>query len=178
VSDDGNFTMLDSVTDNANTELPRSYDNGGANAYGDYYNWYAATAESGKRITNTSVADSICPAGWKLPIAARGEDSSSITYKSYHNLLFGNYFSESDTLAEMAVIVRSYPLSFALTGEYSPGNGQIIQIGNRSRYWTCTAHAAYTYSRLLYIDLNSVHSLDGNADGIKLNGLAVRCVKS
>ena len=67
VSDDGQYTLLNSFTNNANTEMPREY-HGGNDSYGDLYNWYSATAESGKySILNSEANDSLCPHGWRLP---------------------------------------------------------------------------------------------------------------
>ena len=75
VSDDGNFTALDSVANNANAEIPRDYHEGN-DSYWDYYNWYAATAESGTyAMTSGNAEDSLCPAGWQLPI--NGDSSTS-----------------------------------------------------------------------------------------------------
>ena len=55
---------LTSWTNNANVEIARSYD------YGDFhfYNWYAATAESGTYAkTSGNASDTICPRRWTLP---------------------------------------------------------------------------------------------------------------
>ena len=58
----------------SDSSLTASYDNSNAASkwfgYGNYYNWYSATAGNGTygfSINNKSVTGDLCPAGWHLP---------------------------------------------------------------------------------------------------------------
>ena len=144
ISDDGNYTELDSVANNANADIARSYANGadyiitngltgatnttvqtavhnasdydndnntfyGSEHIGHYYNWHAATAETGTYAqTSGNASSSLCPKGWQLPV-----DGDSNTSKSWQGLLFGNYTTDGATAlasnAESSSAMRQIP---------------------------------------------------------------------
>ena len=169
ISDDGNFTELESVVAmNSNSEIPRSYH--GANpTIGILYNWFAATAESGKYLTpnETSVDDSICPSGWKLPVNYNQET----TDKSLPGLLFGSYqLSNDKTGSEMA---RKAPLSFTLTGYIEPTSGlyRSNEIGLYS-----SASTGFQASNMARSSIRTT-SMNLWSRDAKSNGYAQRCVK-
>ena len=63
------------VENNSRTEIPRSYNEEYIRVYGNFYNWYAATAESGNwdntdYDSDGNARDSLCPAGWSLPVSS------------------------------------------------------------------------------------------------------------
>ena len=61
----------------------------GSNSYGAYYNWYAATAGTGKyETTSGNTSGSICPKGWKLPKGGSSGDFQYLynAYNSYANM--------------------------------------------------------------------------------------------
>ena len=72
MSTEGDDIIIDGfsykITTNANTEIPRSHINDGERSpFGTYFNWYAATAESGTyAMKNTFANNSICPRGWPV----------------------------------------------------------------------------------------------------------------
>ena len=89
------------IVNNMNSEMPRSYNRDTNNML---YTWHAATAESGKRYASPTyeASDSICPAGWTMPM---GGDKDGA--KSWKGLLSGSYeLSDSDSAK-----VRQSPLS-------------------------------------------------------------------
>ncbi|MBQ3429836.1 InlB B-repeat-containing protein [Candidatus Saccharibacteria bacterium] len=156
-SDDGNYTDLDSVTNNANAEIPRSY-----NAYEEgFYNWYAATAESGTySMSNASVSDSICPKGWQLPINGN-------VNKSYYRLIETTYQISS------ASQLSNNPLSIVKGGFYDYVTGNYAGIRRSGSYWTSTAFTNNSAYNLYFINDETVGT---TASGHKPYGNSVRCV--
>lgn len=187
LSDDGNWTTLSDVSNNANAEIPRSY------TYGSdgYYNWYATTAESGTyAMTSGNATDSICPKGWQLPVNSTGSGSSAEghTDKSYSKLLkdptngYGlftvdgaqsastNPFGDSTT---PSLKMHEAPLSIIFSGYYNWGVGDLRNRGTNGYYWSSTPYA-YTNSRDLGFGSTNVSPQYGD---YKTHGLTVRCVK-
>ena len=156
-SDDGNYTDLDSVTNNTNAEIPRSY-----NAYEEgFYNWYAATAESGTySMSNASVSDSICPKGWQLPINGN-------VNKSYYRLIETTYQISS------ASQLSNNPLSIVKGGFYDYVTGNYAGIRRSGSYWTSTAFTNNSAYNLYFINDETVGT---TASGHKPYGNSVRCV--
>ena len=118
--------------------------------YGCFYNWYTATAGSGgTSVTSGDAADSICPAGWKLP--SRDEYSQLISLG--HSTLFNDY-------------------NFVYGGYYF-GRTQ-TSINQYGRYWSRTSNNANTAFRLQMSNYPAVtlESLD------KYYGNFVRCSKT
>ena len=159
--------MLGSVTNNTNAEMPRAYDNDGANTYGGYYNWYAATAESGTySMTSGNAEDSLCPAGWQLPI--NGDSSTS---KSWQGLLVGSYGLNRNSASSLTM--RQRPLLIPFTGVYSWFDGAFLYRGSQGYFWSSTAYNA-TYVRILYFGESS---LSPQSIYNKVGSIPVRCVK-
>ena len=156
MSDDGNFTALSSVTNNTNAEMPRAYDNSFTYVGHMYYNWYAATAESGTRAMASGHAeDSLCPAGWQLPL----RDGA----KSWAGLLSGVGGGE----------VYKLPYSLPYDTEYYHAPlGRFYQTGHY--FWSSTVHPYGTYAYNLYTSFNSSPAFSTND---KANGELVRCVQ-
>ena len=162
VSDDGTWTALTADTaDNANAEMPRQiflYD------YGTY-NFYAATAESGKYGEAGTPQDSLCPKGWNL-------SSSSVSTKSFYNLIVNSYGYIStggrQEDEETNRLVRQHPLSFT-SGYYGKGGALSPSV---IAYWR--SYASTTYGGVLYILDNYVSPADSF---YKANSAPIRCVK-
>ena len=57
-------------------------------AYGNYYNWYSATAGNGKQETGSgvTVAGDICPAGWHLPYGGNQTSEKGNTSGGFYYL--------------------------------------------------------------------------------------------
>ncbi len=126
-------TWCDSVTSWCyNQSLVLDSDN---TAYGTYYNWYAATAGTGKFETASGNApSSICPKGWRLPTGGGSSEFQGL-YEHYDSpSLMLNYESGPNfTLAGIRV-----------------GNTTGYQ-GEYGRYWSSTAVNATTDTYYLNI---------------------------
>lgn len=93
--------------------------------YGNYYNWYAATAGAGKYYMSEKYSDtSICPKGWQLP-----------RFSSYENLLNVYNLHEGGQDTSLIDLLSSSPLSFALAGDYYY-NGIVGGQDEWADYWT------------------------------------------
>lgn len=130
-------------------------------AYGVYYNWYAATAGTGTySVTSGEAAGSICPKGWILPPNS-GE-------RSYYNLLFTKGGLSNN--AASATAMQTTPYNFPLSG-YSYGEG-IGSVGSYGYFWSSTAGSDYRAYRLDF-DSSNVVPQDLSYKG---GGHSVRCV--
>ena len=147
--------------------------------YGVYYNWRAATAGTGTTsVSSGDVADSICPAGWRLPKTGEFQTliytvygaadlntgdrrvstiaAANATYKDYHT------YAMTDAL-------RRAPLSFPLSGfylYYSAG------LGGTGLWWSSTANSSVSARYLVFV---SGLLLPQHADR-KGVGFTVRCI--
>ena len=159
VSDDGNWTALGSVSNNANAEIPRSY----AYETDRFYNWYSATAESGTyAMASGNASDSLCPKGWLLP----QNDGS----KSWYNLLFTSYGLSSNEAS--SAFMRQSPLSLSFGGSYYWLLG-IMGARTYGNFWSSTPNGT---SDALNLGLRADY-ISVRGTGIKANGFSVRCLK-
>ncbi|MBQ3348505.1 hypothetical protein IJJ39_02065 [Candidatus Saccharibacteria bacterium] len=177
-SEDGNQTVANAdsgyntwhqdggvwLENNSRSDMPRSYHDGN-NAYGDYYNWYAATAESGHFSTTGTVHDSLCPKGWQLP-----NGGGTTTTKSWQGLLFGSYGLDSSAASSKAM--RENPLSFAFTGLYDLANGSLSNRGSYG-YWRSATAASASNVRNLALNSSIVNPQYSYS---KPHGFTVRCL--
>jgi len=146
--------------------VPHSYTNGNLTTttydgdtqyYGNYYNWYAATAGTGTYDDND--ADySICPKGWGLP--------QIWNEKSYQDMLGDTYnvVNKSGDLYE----VQSKPISLIPAGYYS--DSKIIHTGDTGAgsegwYWTKTSSGNTYASGLRFYPEN----MQGMSIGFTMN---------
>ena len=88
--------------------------------YGNYYNWNAATATVGVGESST-VYESICPKGWRLP-----DDTS-------YSDLFSQYTFESPTT------IQQYPFSMPLSGLVDTNADEVANIGYTAQFHTRTS---------------------------------------
>lgn len=95
---------------------------------GNYYNWFAATAGSGKYdpVGPNTATSSICPKGWKLPPAISTGGYAYLA-SAYH---IGHTIDPDD-----AIKMRRKPFSFALPGEYDYSDG-LVKVGRLGSYWS------------------------------------------
>ncbi|MBR3163822.1 hypothetical protein IKF15_00730, partial [Candidatus Saccharibacteria bacterium] len=180
------------VENNSKSEIARSYDNGSdwinniatSNAdgtsddyktsgtptspteyMGDYYNWYAATAESGTyAMTSGNASSSICPLGWQLPVNGAAND------KSWGKLITTTYGIGSNVAGSRSL--RSFPLSVIMSGLYSWIGGSLGRRGTGGYYWSSTPYAATNSRSLLF----SSTGVSPQGDINKPDGFSVRCV--
>ena len=171
-------------TGNITNRKTDSADNtGNIYSYGNYYNWYSATAGRGTysfSTKNNSVTGDLCPAGWHLP---KGGSSANATNSDFWQLGLGtmgaapsnnSQYTSSETNAAgktATAAFRSYPNNFVYSGGVVGGsvNGR----GSSGLFWSSTALSsrnAYTLS------LYSSYVYPGTGDSYKYYGWAVRCV--
>ena len=139
---------------------------------GTYYHFQAATSGSGGAITtnNTNSSDTFCPLGWQLPYSGTSGDyydkSRSWRYLfTVYGIAFDNGTSADSTK------IRSYPLSYILSGNYYWLDGMLYNINLVGNFWSATN----TYITSSY---NGVVTLSGIISSQELNkarGVAIRC---
>ena len=120
-------------------------------SYGNYYNWYSATAGNGKYANGygyTAPGD-ICPSGWKLPLGntstgniEQGESDAAnrVGGFSYLDRKMGGTGQSQSTAAD-SLRWRKYPVNFLYSGYvYS---GSVSFRGSDGFYWSSTADSIY-----------------------------------
>ncbi|MEE0887821.1 MAG: FISUMP domain-containing protein, partial [Candidatus Saccharimonadaceae bacterium] len=135
-------------------------------SYGNYYNWYSATAGRGTRETsgNQVVAGDICPAGWQLPYGGSGDANNGKGNTS------GGFYYLNNLLGNSSNAWRSFPNNFIYSGYWY--NSSPSSRGNTGYYWSSTAES-YTSSAYY---LNLANSYTGFYSSSKYTGSSVRCV--
>ncbi|MBR2994034.1 hypothetical protein IKF43_01400 [Candidatus Saccharibacteria bacterium] len=152
ITDDATGT-LDNMTESCSLDDPSHY------YVGNYYNWTAAVAmnDSSDLANDEDVDQSICPAGWRLPIYEGN--------KSYDNLTTAMSLT-SGTDGD----IQNHPVYFVYGGVW---NDYTTGVGYGGLYWSSVAN-----------DIGFAYDLGFNADGYleaqeydgRSNGLSVRCV--
>ena len=153
-------------------------------SYGNYYNWYSATAGNGTysfSTNNNSVGGDLCPAGWKLPIGGRKANVSTSDFWSLSRAVIGAdpanfandyfYYTGNPEGVNASKLLRTYPNNLLYSG-YVTG-ASINTRGSYGYYWSSTVYnsnSAYT------LNLNSSNVLPGTYNYNKYNGRAVRCL--
>ena len=138
-------------------------------SYGNYYNWYSATAGQGTySVSSGNAAGDICPTGWQLPYGGSSTSTGGGNTKGgfyYLNQQMGGGTSATDSNNW-----RSFPNNFVYSG-YWYGSSAGSR-GNGGYYWSSTANvngSAYN----LYLDSGYVRPDDSYN---KSRGFSVRCV--
>ena len=161
-------------------------------SYGNYYNWYSATAGRGTYsfgTFNNSTAGDLCPAGWRLP---KGGDKTRIVSNDdndFWNLVVDAlnggtnpanydsstypYYNGSTEAGPVAAKLRSYPNNYLYSGYVS--GGSLIDRGSYGGYWSSTA---YNFSRPYTLYLHSSNVTPGTYNNNKYNGRTLRCMAS
>ena len=122
-------------------------------------------------MANRNAEDSICPAGWNLPV--RGDIVNNNTDGSYTGLLRGTYGLQGVEGDGSANQIRAIPFSFIISGEYN--HIYTITTIYNGMYATSTGNAAGTDVRLI---LNATNFGPYNSNNsLKDQGKSVRCVK-
>ena len=136
--------------------------NGYIYSYGNYYNWYTATAGTGTySLISDNATGSICANGWTLPLGKKSnnDEGQFATLGSALGITsYGIYTADGSNR------MRTYPNNFIFNDGYLGG------------YWSRTAYgmkeANYMLISNMYIYYNA-----GNGRG-KHNGYYVRCLTS
>ena len=135
-------------------------------SYGNYYNWYSATAGNGTYSKSSgNVSGDICPAGWHLPT---GKDASGDF--GVLDVAMGGTGAYQST-AEASNRWRSYPNNFVYSG-YAHGSS-VGYRGSDGYYWSSSAYNS-NLAYVLYFYSSSV--TPGTIKSNKYDGRVARCV--
>ena len=139
-------------------------------SYGNYYNWYSATAGHGKYGDSygsgyTAPGD-ICPAGWHLPTGG----SATAEFGAL-DVAMGGTGGDYQSTAEASNRWRSYPNNFVYSG--GVGGPSVSDRGSYGFYWSSSA----SNSSLAYnLYLHSSYVSPGTSNGSKYFGRVARCI--
>ena len=155
-------------------------------AYGNYYNWYSATAGNGKYSTGTgtTVSGDLCPTGWHLPTghssnvslisSASGEfgllSNSLGGRKNANNIAQTMAGSTTPTSTIMLKRIHHFPINMLYSG-----NANGASISNRGEigfFWSSTRN-----DNIYMYELRTTTSTVGtNVSGHRIAGRSVRCL--
>lgn len=149
---------------------------------GNYYNWTATIASnnsSGFSTNFNQASNSICPKGWRLPVASNSNQSvfefGDLLYTYYHlttvkydttNISNKISYADSDSFNK----IRTAPLWFVRSG--SIRNSTLGYSGVNGFYWSSTV---YSSDNAYYLRISN----DGIGPayyGNRFNGFPVRCI--
>ena len=138
--------------------------------YGNYYNWYSATAGRGTYSMNSgSVTGDICPSGWSLPTGGYNNGQ----FKDLDIAMGGTGGDQSTVQATNRW--HDYPKNFVNSGWW---NG--LYAINRSAYgsyWSSTvSDRERSYAMGIYTSSNSNAVYPKNRTGYKNQGHSIRCL--
>ena len=138
-------------------------------SYGNYYNWYSATAGHGKYGSSygsgyTAPGD-ICPASWHLPTGG----SASAEFGAL-DVAMGGTGSYQNT-QEASNRWRSYPNNFVYSGNVDGSS-----VYNRSSYGHYWSSSAYNSNYAYYLYFYSSYVYPGTNFNDKYYGFMARCV--
>lgn len=156
--------------------LDQHVDFGIAYSYGNYYNWYSATAGYGLHSTTTTepTVGDVCPSGWHLPYGSDGVSSPNIGGTSggfaYLDLqIDGAGIAGSSVLSSNKW--RVFPNNFVYSGYIN--NGSLNSPGGYGGYWSSSAA---NNNSSFHFDLANNNIAPGTDTSSKYLGLTVRCV--
>ena len=167
-------------------------------SYGNYYNWAAATADirDNTNMDDNNVENSICPAGWHLPMGgskaneANNEFWGLIVEGINGNTLPGAYatslFPQYTSMAEvdpLSKALRAFPNNFVASGSIA-SSGAFSARGSDGRYQSSTTtiggnqEFGTTSNRFSFTTNNteSPRVNPGTNASYRYAGLAIRCV--
>ena len=134
-------------------------------SYGNYYNWYSATAGHGKYGSGNGssfvTAGDICPAGWHLP-------TGSTTGEFY---VLNTAVNNGATNYTASRKIRSFPNNFVYSGSLS--GSSIYSRNSAGYYWSASGDnigVAYNMS------FGSSNVVPGTIDFYNYPGWTVRCI--
>ena len=137
-------------------------------SYGNYYNWYSATAGQGKYENGSGYVapGDICPVEWRLPEGKILTGDYSIL-----DIALGGT-GEYQSTSEASNRWRSYPNNFIYSGDAN--NSSVGGRGSDGNYWASSAEDAY-YVRNLFFS-NSYIDPGTQGTTTKFGGRIVRCI--
>ncbi|MDO5451773.1 MAG: FISUMP domain-containing protein [Candidatus Saccharibacteria bacterium] len=153
----------------------------GANlySYGNYYNWYSATAGRGTYSTGSNVTTTgdLCPYGWHLPTGTGSGEFGLLSnslggYKNASDVAQQMTSSTSPTVTIMLQRLRHFPNNFVYSGNVN--GASLSNRGSGGYYWSSTAYSN-NVAYYLYFYSSSVYP-GTNGSSRKYLGRTVRCV--
>ncbi|MBR2600733.1 hypothetical protein IKE07_01160 [Candidatus Saccharibacteria bacterium] len=137
---------------------------------GTYYHNQAATLGEGDAMgtDNAITPDTFCPLGWQLPYGGTGGDYYNKS-KSFNYLITLYGYSSGEIGSKK---MRSYPISYVLSGRYYWVQAMLYMQTIRTHFWTSTNKSGGNY---YYFNLGPDYFVDNDFTGKKM-GLALRCI--
>ena len=144
-------------------------------SYGNYYNWYSATAGHGKYGSsygsNFTAPGDICPAGWRLPTGKDATGDFGLLDIALGGTGAGSNPVTTPTGATMSLAYRSYPNNFVYSG--SVAGSSVYNRNSYGYYWSASGNNSNSaYSMLFY----STSVSPGTGNAYKYSGWMVRCL--
>ena len=157
--------------------------------YGNYYNWYSATAGRGTyNVSSGNATGDICPLGWHLPYGGNGTGvggggtSGGFSYLDVQMGGTGDYQNDFGGDGPVGTDAsnrwRSYPNNFVYSGAWW-GWSEVLakERSRKGYYWSLLARdRVMAYTMIIHSDQVNP-SFGGNDERLgKLSGQSVRCV--
>ena len=172
-------------TDNtANRVTNPTTNSGSMYSYGNYYNWYSATAGNGTYsfgANNDSVAGDLCPSNWQLPLGntstgnieqGANEATNRVGGFSYLDRKMGGTGGFQST-TEASLRWLKYPVNYLYSGYVY--DASLDNRGISGAYWSSTTrNSAGAFDLVIY---NSGVS-SGAYNNYKYYGRTLRCIAS
>ena len=162
------------ATNNPNTNSSAMY------SYGNYYNWYSATAGRGTYNKSSGTTDGdLCPTGWHLPSGTGSGEFGLLSnslggYKNASNVAQNMNSSTTPTGLIMSKRIRQFPNNSLYSGYVGGGS-----LRNRGSYGFYLSSTAYTKLLVYNLYLSSSYVYPGTNDTVsKYDGWTLRCVAS
>ena len=141
-------------------------------SYGNYYNWYSATAGNGTYSKSSgNVSGDICPAGWHLPTGKDATGDFGVLDIALGGTGAPSSSSTTPTGATMSGLWRSYPNNFVYSGLV---NGPSVSSrSSNGHYWSASGSSSGGAYNLSFY---STYVRPGTSDYTTYSGRMVRCV--
>ncbi len=153
--------------------------------YGNYYNWYSATAGNGTygfSTNNNSVTGDLCPAGWHLPKGGNVDNATNSEFWALGLAIVGTvpantansdwpYYTGASEGNNASKAFRAYPNNFVYSGSWS--GAQADSRSSNGVYWSSSAYSSYSAYSLYF---TSSYVGPGTDFMYKYYGYSVRCV--
>lgn len=158
------------------TETQTMSANANLYSYGNYYNWYSATAGNGTYSKSSgNTAGDLCPYGWHLPTGTGSGEYGLLSdslggYRSVSDVAQVMSSSTTPTGAIMSKRLRHFPANLLYSG-YINGSS-LNDCSSGGTFWSSTANSNYAYS----LTFSSPLVNPGTSFNFKYNGRTVRCV--
>lgn len=144
-------------------------------AYGNYYDWYSATAGYGTYPTVSDFTDGdLCPVGWHLPYGntSTGTKGGNTSGGFYY---LANRMTAATNSAVNSNKFRTFPNNFIYAGYWVGNSGKVR--GGEGSYWS-NRSASNIGAFNLYLSSTLFYPGNTNVNVNKYNGSSVRCVAS